>query len=48
MVGGDYGVRVFVFCGVVLIVCNRIMYCRSFKLGAHNPSPSYITTLYST
>jgi hypothetical protein len=38
----------FVFCGVVLVVCNRMMYQRSFKLGAHKPSPFYVTTLYGT
>ncbi len=31
------------FCGVVLVVCNCMMYHRSFKLGVHEPSPSYVT-----
>jgi hypothetical protein len=44
----DHDVGVFVFCGVVLVVCNRMMYHRSFKLGAHKPSPSYVTTSYGT
>jgi hypothetical protein len=39
--------KFFFFC-VVLVVCNRMMYSRPFKLGAHEPNPSYITTLYGT
>ncbi len=48
MVGGDHGVGVFVLCGVVLVVCNCMIYHRLFKLGAHKPSLSYVTTSYGT
>ena len=46
---GEIMVSVFLFYVVLLVVCNCTMiHCRSFKLGAHKPSPSYITTLYGT